>query len=131
MSTAPPEPQRNGEITGFLLSLAFAGLAAVRDVYFGGLFQHVDPLLVALTAFGLCSLAFLPVAIVRDGRAVAEYRPTRCSHCEHLAGAGTVLDVNNGNAHCTSRLEKRSNIAQQAVSARNRRNPKTAEGGSL
>ncbi len=63
-------PRRNGEIVGFLLSLAFAGLAAVRDVYFGGLFQQVNPLLVALTAFGLCSLVFLPVAMVRDARGV-------------------------------------------------------------
>jgi hypothetical protein len=60
------ESRRRGEIAGFLLSLTFAGLAAVRDVYFGGLFQHVDPLLVGLTAFGLCSLVFLPLALVRD-----------------------------------------------------------------
>ncbi len=66
MSTAPPGPLGTREITGFLLSLAFAALAAVRDVYLGGLFQQVDPLLVALTAFGLCSLAFLPLALVRD-----------------------------------------------------------------
>jgi drug/metabolite transporter (DMT)-like permease len=43
----------------------------VRDVYLGGLFQRVDPLLVALTAFALCSLAFLPVALARDPRGVA------------------------------------------------------------
>ena len=67
MVTARPyESHRNREVTGFSLSLAFAGLAAVRDVYFGGLFQEVNPLLVALTAFGLCSLVFLPIALVRD-----------------------------------------------------------------
>jgi len=67
MVTARPyESRRNREATGFLLSLAFASLAAVRDVYFGGLFQEVNPLLVALTAFGLCSLVFLPIALVRD-----------------------------------------------------------------
>jgi drug/metabolite transporter (DMT)-like permease len=57
---------RNAEIAGFLLSLAFAVSTAVRDVYLGGLFQRVNPLLVALMAFGLCSLAFLPNALVRD-----------------------------------------------------------------
>jgi hypothetical protein len=30
------------------------------------LFQRLPPLLVALTAFGLCSLVFLPVALIRD-----------------------------------------------------------------
>jgi drug/metabolite transporter (DMT)-like permease len=58
------DPRR--EIAGFLLVLAFTVLAAVRDVYLGGLFQRVDPLLVATTAFGLCSLAFLPCALVCD-----------------------------------------------------------------
>lgn len=66
MSTAPPGLQRSREITGFLLSLAFAALAAGRDVYFGRLFQQVDPLLVALTAFALCSLVFVPIALLRD-----------------------------------------------------------------
>jgi hypothetical protein len=41
------------------------------DVYLGGLFQRVDPLLVALTAFTLCSLVFLPVALARDPGGVA------------------------------------------------------------
>lgn len=66
VTAGPYESHRNREVTGFLLSFAFAGLAAVRDVYFGGLFQEVNPLLVALTAFGLCSLVFLPIALVRD-----------------------------------------------------------------
>ena len=54
------------ERTGFLLSVVFIGLAAARDVYFGALFQRVDPLTVALTAFTLCTLVFLPVALLRD-----------------------------------------------------------------
>lgn len=66
MSAATSGRQHRGEITGFLLSLAFAALAAGRDVYFGGLFQQVQPLLVALTAFGLCSLVFVPIALLRD-----------------------------------------------------------------
>ena len=67
------------EAAGFLLSLAFAGLAAVRDVYFGGLFQHVNPLGVALVAFGLCTVGFLPFALARDrgGLAMLVRRPTR------------------------------------------------------
>jgi len=52
MATACPyDSYRNREVTGFLLSRAFAGLASVRDVCFGGLFQEVNPLLVALTAY--------------------------------------------------------------------------------
>jgi drug/metabolite transporter (DMT)-like permease len=54
------------EQTGFLLSAAFVGLASLRDVYFGGLLQRVHPLLVAGTAFGLCTLVFLAAALVRD-----------------------------------------------------------------
>ena len=51
MVTARPyDSYRNREVTGFLLSLAFAGLAPVRGVCFGGLFLEVNPLLVALTA---------------------------------------------------------------------------------
>jgi drug/metabolite transporter (DMT)-like permease len=64
-------PERQGEITGFLLSLAFAASTAVRDVYLGGLFQRMHPLLVALTAFGLCVLVFLPVALVSDRAGLA------------------------------------------------------------
>jgi drug/metabolite transporter (DMT)-like permease len=56
----------NRETTGFMLSVVFVGLAAGRDVYFGGLFQRVHPLTVALTAFGLSTLVFLPIALVRD-----------------------------------------------------------------
>lgn len=74
-----PSPLHRREAAGFLLSLAFAGLAAVRDVYFGGLFQRVNPLGVALLAFGLSTLSFLPLALARDrgGLAVLARRPGR------------------------------------------------------
>jgi drug/metabolite transporter (DMT)-like permease len=62
---------RNPEADGFLLSVAFVGLASVRDVYFGGLLQRVHPLVVALTAFSLCTLGFLAVAVARDRAGLA------------------------------------------------------------
>jgi drug/metabolite transporter (DMT)-like permease len=55
-----------GESAGFLASLAFMALASVRDVYFGGLFQSTGPLGVAVVAFALCALVFLPVALCRN-----------------------------------------------------------------
>ena len=64
----------NRETTGFLLSVVFVGLAAGRDVYFGALFQRVHPLAVALTAFTLCPLVFLPIAFVRDRAGLARLR---------------------------------------------------------
>src|SRR5438067_1842789 len=57
---------RNREAAGFLLSSLFVCLAALRDVYFGGLFQRVHPLVVAVVAFALCPLVFLPMALFRD-----------------------------------------------------------------
>src|SRR5258706_7249086 len=62
---------RNREATGFLLSVVFVCLAAGRDVYFGALFQRVHPLAVALTAFTLCTLVFLPIALARDRAGLA------------------------------------------------------------
>ena len=56
----------NREGAGFVASLAFVGLASVRDVYLAGLFQRVSPLTVASVAFALCSLVFLPIALGRD-----------------------------------------------------------------
>jgi drug/metabolite transporter (DMT)-like permease len=53
------------ETAGFLVSLAFVCLASVRDVYLGGLFQRLGPAHVAIVAFTLCALVFLPVAAVR------------------------------------------------------------------
>jgi len=64
----------NRETTGFLLSVVFVCLAAGRDVYFGALFQRVDPLTVALTAFTLCTLVFLPVALATDRGGLARLR---------------------------------------------------------
>ena len=55
-----------GEAAGALASLAFTCLAAVRDVYFGGLFQSTTPLGVAVVAFTLCTVTFLPIALARD-----------------------------------------------------------------
>ncbi len=77
MSTASlPGWHQSREAAGFLVSVAFVGLAAVRDVYLGGLFQRVSPLLVAMVAFSLCTLVFLPTAFVhsRDGFAVLRRR---------------------------------------------------------
>jgi hypothetical protein len=64
------------EGVGFLVSVAFVGLAAVRDVYLGGLFQRVSPLLVAMVAFSLCTLVLLPTALVhgRDSLAILQRR---------------------------------------------------------
>ena len=56
----------SGEAAGALASFAFTCLAAVRDVYFGGLFQSTSPLGVALVAFTLCSVIFLPIALIQD-----------------------------------------------------------------
>lgn len=64
----------NREATGFLLSIVFVCLAAGRDVYFGTLFQRVHPLAVALTAFTLCTVVFLPVALLRDRAGLARLR---------------------------------------------------------
>lgn len=77
MSTASPHGwQQSREAAGFLVSVVFVGLAAVRDVYLGGLFQRVSPLLVAMVAFSLCTLVFLPTAFVqsRDSLAVLRRR---------------------------------------------------------
>ena len=65
------------EAAGFLVSVAFVCLAAMRDVYLGGLFQRVSPLLVAMVAFCLCTLVFLPTAFMhsRDSLAVLRRRP--------------------------------------------------------
>jgi len=64
----------NRETTGFLLSVVFVGLAAGRDVYFGALFQRVDPLTVALIAFTLCTLVFLAIALATDRAGLARLR---------------------------------------------------------
>jgi drug/metabolite transporter (DMT)-like permease len=57
---------KNPEAAGFLASFAFMVLASVRDVYLGGLFQRLSPLHVAIVAFALCSVVFLPIALVKS-----------------------------------------------------------------
>ncbi len=59
------------EAAGFLVSAAFVCLAAMRDVYLGGLFQRVNPLVVAMVAFSLCTLVLLPLALVRSRESLA------------------------------------------------------------
>ena len=66
----PKWSARSSEAAGFLASLVFTGLAAVRDVYFGGLFQSTSPLGVAVVAFTLCSVIFLPIALTRSPASV-------------------------------------------------------------
>lgn len=61
-----PRTDQRREAAGFLVSGGFVCLAAVRDVYLGGLFQRVSPLFVAMVAFSLCTLVLLPAACVRS-----------------------------------------------------------------
>ena len=63
-----------GEGAGFLASLAFTALASVRDVYFGGVFQSTSPLGIAVVAFTLCSLIFLPIALGRSPESFRVFR---------------------------------------------------------
>jgi drug/metabolite transporter (DMT)-like permease len=58
------------EASGFLVAVGFVCLAAVRDVYLGGLFQRITPLLIAAVAFSLCTLLFLPVALGSSRRSL-------------------------------------------------------------
>ena len=69
VDTASTRP-RDREARGFLTSLAFTALAAVRDVYFAAVFQRVSPLLVGVVAFSLCSIVFLPIALARSSASV-------------------------------------------------------------
>ena len=82
--TDAPVRRVNRETAGFLASLAFACLASVRDVYFGGVFQATSPLDVAVVAFALCSLVFLPIALARSPKSFGALR-------RH---AGTLVWVN-------------------------------------
>jgi hypothetical protein len=72
MSSASPHvwPQSR-EAAGFLVSVAFVCLAAMRDVYLGGLFQRVSPLHVAVVAFTLCTVVFLPLALLYSRASLA------------------------------------------------------------
>ena len=65
MREPPPAWRENREAAGFLVASLFVCLAAMRDVYLAGVFQQISPLHVAVVAFGLCSLIFLPVTLLR------------------------------------------------------------------
>jgi drug/metabolite transporter (DMT)-like permease len=76
VSTGSSRSDQRRETAGFLVSVGFVCLAAVRDVYLGGLFQRVTPLLVAIVAFGLCSSLFLPALVgSRESLAALRRRP--------------------------------------------------------
>ncbi len=70
VDTASPARPPDREALGFFASLVFTAMAAVRDVYFAGVFQEVSPLLVGVVAFSLCSIVFLPIALVRSPASV-------------------------------------------------------------
>jgi hypothetical protein len=75
MSRAGPGGwKENREAAGFCVSVVFVALAAVRDVYLAGLFQRVSPLVVAMVAFALCTLVFMPVGLVRSRESLAVLR---------------------------------------------------------
>lgn len=60
MNVSSPANGPRREATGFLVAAAFVLLAAVRDVYLGGLFQRITPLLIAIAAFSLCTVLSCP-----------------------------------------------------------------------
>src|SRR5919201_154444 len=62
----PRSTARTGETAGFVAAFAFVCFASVRDVYLCGLFQRLSPLTVAIVAFTLCSVVFVPIALVRN-----------------------------------------------------------------
>jgi drug/metabolite transporter (DMT)-like permease len=83
MSRGDP-PRENGEArkherAGFLAAIVFVCAASARDVFLGDLFQRQSPLVVAVVAFALCSLVFVPIALAKEGRALraALRRPRR------------------------------------------------------
>jgi len=66
LTASPPTRRADREAAGFAASFAFVCLASVRDVYLAGLFQRSSPLGLALVAFSLCSVVFLPIAFARS-----------------------------------------------------------------
>ncbi len=68
MPTAASRGQR--ETAGVAASALFMCLASARDVYFAGVFQSVSPLSVAIVAFTLCSLVFLPIALATQRKSL-------------------------------------------------------------
>ncbi|TWS99428.1 hypothetical protein [Reyranella sp. CPCC 100927] len=51
------------EATGFLAAVVFVCLSVLRDVYLGAAVQRITPLVLAATAFTLCTLVFLPTGL--------------------------------------------------------------------
>jgi hypothetical protein len=121
MSAAMTGRQRRGEITGFLLSLAFAALAAGRDVYLGGLFQQVGPLSVGWVDglvpgsirtrlsfserglhLGLLASLIVAAAVVLAGLSGVGWQPAG------VAAAGIALAVGGGVSISISTLLSRA-----------------------
>lgn len=76
-SAGTPTFEHKREAAGFLVSAGFVCLAAVRDVYLGGLFQRLNPLLIVVVAFTMCTIVFLPALVgSRDSLIVLRSRPT-------------------------------------------------------
>jgi hypothetical protein len=56
---------RNPDQVGFAAIVAFLLLTSFRDIYLWSIFQDFSPLHVAILAFGLSGLVFLPVTLTR------------------------------------------------------------------
>lgn len=63
MNASSPANNPRREAAGFLVATGFVLLASARDVYLGGLFQRITPLLIAIAAFSLCTVLFLPMLL--------------------------------------------------------------------
>jgi hypothetical protein len=89
MNVSSPANDPRREATGFLVAAAFVLLAAVRDVYLGGLFQRITPFLIAIVAFSLCTVLFLPVLLgsrrsLASRAASTAWRPALGQHHHRL-----------------------------------------------
>jgi drug/metabolite transporter (DMT)-like permease len=73
MAIAVPDPNQGREAAGYLVALGFVCLAAVRDVYLGGAVQQIQPALIAMVAFSLCTVVFSP-AVLRSGTSIGVFR---------------------------------------------------------
>jgi drug/metabolite transporter (DMT)-like permease len=74
VSARIPGLDQRREAAGFLVSVGFVCLAAARDVYLGGLFQRLNPLLIVVVAFSLCTVLFLPAAVVGSRQSLIALR---------------------------------------------------------
>ena len=76
MAGAGSPTLQSQETTGVFAAVGFVCLAAVRDVYLGGLFQRLNPFLIMVVAFALCTAAFLPALFgSRDSIMVLRRKP--------------------------------------------------------